>query len=252
VKKYAISEVFYTLQGEGSNAGTPAMFIRFAGCNLWRNTPETRADDAARNGADCPLWCDTDFQAREHLTLEDLVSTVNHHFHGQTGGRRLPLIVLTGGEPLLQFSEELYLALKQGTAAESISIETNGTRPLPESEILLRALRRRELQITCSPKVRPEKLQLQYLTELKVVFPDYDPDIYWHHFRKLYADRADMDSGNHFGDVRLFVQPKASVFPSDIGRSLIHAQTQSQAAAWVMRNPAWRLSLQTHKILGVP
>lgn len=70
---YALAETFYTLQGEGYHAGTPALFIRFAGCSMWSGQQEHRERDATRNGAGCPLFCDTDFRPRERLSAEQLI-----------------------------------------------------------------------------------------------------------------------------------------------------------------------------------
>lgn len=261
-KKYAINEIFYTIQGEGSFAGTPAVFVRFAGCNLWRNTPETREADAERSSAFCPTWCDTEFGMREMLTAREIVERVQRAWLGPdrdlAAGREiteapLRLIVLTGGEPLLQFDADLFEKLYYETDGLVVSIETNGTKELPEDEFIHEKHEEGALFITCSPKVPPAKLQLRHLDELKVVFPDYVPHLYSDHFRAVYEDRAVRERYVDFDEVALFIQPRA-VTPSSgtVGKSLISNDHTERAVAFVMKNPQWRLSMQTHKILGVP
>lgn len=256
-KKYAVNEIFYTLQGEGAHAGTPAVFVRLAGCNLWRNTSATREADSMRNGAQCPKWCDTAFDMKETLTAQEIADRVHRTFVEQGHDEhQLPLIVLTGGEPLLQLDLELFNALFYETSAMLIAVETNGTKGLHED--LVTHYHDEEIYITCSPKVAPSKLALRHINELKVVFPDYDPSEYEAHFRSVFRalEREDRYL-EHFWDfdstVRCFVQPRAVVEGTGgVGKSLISQDHTERAVQWVMKNPKWRLSMQTHKILGVP
>lgn len=132
---YPINEIFYSLQGEGANAGRPAIFVRFSGCNL-----------------KCP-FCDTDHSSAKVLSAEEIVREV--------AGYRAPLVVLTGGEPSLFVDEELLKALH--AIGKYIAIETNGTNPLPEGIDW----------VTLSPKIKiaegGDKLLLQRADEIKVV-----------------------------------------------------------------------------------
>lgn len=216
---YSIVEVFHTIQGEGFHAGTPAVFIRFAGCNLWTGRAKDRDRDAARNGALCPKWCDTDFVSRGKRDLESLMAEVEQL-------PRAPLCVLTGGEPLLQIDEALMNHLN--AAFDTVAVETNGTQPCDTPV-------RDGLWITMSPKVTADKIVLKSVDELKVVYPDYDPASY------------DAVSAQH-----RFVQPRAACDIATIGKSSLNRESMRMAADFVMRNPAWRLSIQTHKLVGVP
>lgn len=227
---FALTEIFETIQGEGVFVGTPAMFIRFAGCNMWSGTDATRARDAQRNGAHCPLFCDTDFIQRMKLTTEEIVSAAQ-----QWRDKRGRLVVLTGGEPLLQVTSSLLKALL--AIMPYVAIETNGTVPLPAG---VSTLLSPGLWVTCSPKRAPERLLLDPadVSELKVVYPTYDPAAYaaW---LKPSAGRAAM-----------FVQAAADPLP-EVGNSLINQDNTRRAIQWCLEHPEWRLSTQTHKILGL-
>lgn len=247
-KTYAINEIFYTLQGEGMHAGTPAVFIRLAGCNLWRNTTETRAADAVRNDAFCPNWCDTDFAPYERLAAADIRDRVREILTNFLVGKTdlvdaLPLIVFTGGEPLLQLDEELFDLV--APLATHCAIETNGTKPLPD--VLVNAFNEGELTVSCSPKVPPEHLKLEHISELKVVFPEYDPEAYLAHFTRMFGGGSDeiADLSQHLY-IQALAQPARTV-----GKSSLVPSAMAQAARWVMEHPEWKLSLQTHKILGL-
>ena len=225
MKKYAITELFHTIQGEGAHAGSTAVFLRFASCNLWDNNPEHRERDAQRHGAECPRWCDTDFGVREKLTLQELLARI-----GAMPSARM--IVVTGGEPLLQLDYELVVCLH--SLFGLVAVETNGTVALPGA---LATSARHLLWVTMSPKTAPEEIKLDKPDEIKVVFPDYDP------FR--YMSFAGENT-------RLYVQPRAACEVAHIGKSVLHLDTMQRAAEFVMRNPDWRLSIQTHKLVGVP
>lgn len=222
-KVYSVVEVFSTLQGEGVNAGRSAIFVRFAGCNLWSGHDEHRDRDAERNGATCPKFCDTDFVSRGpegKYTLSTLLAEIR---------KRLPmdLVVFTGGEPLLQLDEDL---VEECNAMGLLTcVETNGTVELRP------ALEQALGHICVSPKVAPHLLKVERGTELKVVVPAYDPREF------LTVAR---------GFKYWFVSPEAAT--TSRGRSLIVKTAEHQAARWCMENPPWRLSLQTHKHLEIP
>ena len=191
-----ISECFVSLQGEGWFTGTPAAFIRLAGCNL-----------------QCP-FCDTDFHSRQTLSEEEVARWV-----AQTGMHH---VVLTGGEPALQLSPTLIELLHE--AGLFVQIETNGTVPLPEEWGID--------WITCSPKfgyVAEAPLRLSRMDELKVVFtPGMDLSPY----------------DNIPAQVR-FLQP------CDMGDPARNDLILRETVNYCLAHPAWRLSLQTHKILGI-
>lgn len=208
---YAVKEIFYTLQGEGANAGRAAVFCRFAGCNLWSGR------EADRETADC-RFCDTDFVGTDgegggrFREAGDLAAAVDAAWQGGASGR---FVVLTGGEPALQVDAALIDALHdQGF---SVAIETNGTLPLPPG-----------LDWICvSPKAGSEIRQTTG-DELKLVFP-----------------QAGLAPESLLG----LDFPRRFLSPMD-GPQL--AENTAAAVAYVKANPVWRLSVQTHKRIGIP
>ena len=209
---YAVKEIFYTLQGEGVRAGRASVFLRFAGCNLWNGLERDRADAICR-------FCDTDFVGIDgegggkFVEAEALAAAVAAHW--PKGSRAQPYVVCTGGEPLLQLDEALIAAL-HGRGFE-IAIETNGTLIPP-----------RGIEWICvSPKAGAH-LRLTEGQELKLVYPQegIDPA----QFESLLFD--------HY-----FLQP--------MDGPAREANTKA-AIAYCLAHPMWRLSLQTHKLLGIP
>jgi 7-carboxy-7-deazaguanine synthase (Cx14CxxC type) len=156
---YSVKEIFYTLQGEGANAGRPAVFCRFAGCNLWSGREEDRAT------AVC-TFCDTDFVGTDgegggkFRTADDLGDEIARHW-GDTPSHRF--VVMTGGEPLLQVDEELTRALH--ARGFTIAVETNGTLPAPPG-----------LDWICVSPKADSTLALTQGDELKLVFPQEGVD----------------------------------------------------------------------------
>jgi len=207
---YAVKEIFLTLQGEGGQAGRTAVFCRFAGCNLWTGREEDRA------GAVC-TFCDTDFVGMDgpgggrFASADALSAAVEAAWQGGANDR---LVVLTGGEPLLQIDPALIAAL-HGRGFE-IAVETNGTLAAPEG-----------LDWICvSPKADAPLVQTAG-QELKLVFPQ--PGVDPARFEQL-----------DFG--RFLLQPMDG--PERI------ANTEA-AIAYCLAHPRWRLSVQTHKYLGI-
>lgn len=217
---YALAETFYTLQGEGYHAGAPALFIRFAGCSMWSGQQEHRERDAARHGASCPRFCDTDFRPREYLTAKQLVERGRG-----LAPADLPLIVLTGGEPLLQVDQPLVDALRGAWPRALIAVETNGAHE-PWAALDW---------ICVSPKVPVGRLAITAGDEIKVVVPAYSPE-----------DYASI-AGNF---AHRWVSAEATT--SGVGQSLLSGDALRRAAEWVMANPTWRLTVQTHKLIGIP
>ena len=229
---YRVKNVFRTVQGEGFWTGRPAVFVRLVGCNMWSGYDEDREHDAERTGADCPRWCDTDFtkEGSDDLSAERLTERMR-----EVGGG-ISFCVLTGGEPFLQADADLVGAMQE--AGYTVSVETNGTVPVEEtfwSDDEQRVVA--PDWITCSPKLPEEDLDLERFDELKLVVPDYRPADY-----RAFADRG----ARHriAGELRraLFVQPEA-------GPRLEEAK--DLAVDIVTNDPAWRISVQTHKMLGV-
>ena len=207
---YAVKEIFYTLQGEGAQAGRAAVFCRFAGCNLWSGREVDRATAVCK-------FCDTDFFGVDGIgggrfeSAELLASAVAEKWPG--GGR--PFVVCTGGEPLLQLDVALIEALH--ARGLEIAVETNGTVAAPD-----------ELDWVCvSPKAGAALVQRSG-DELKLVYPQ--------------ADAApEKFEGLQFRN--FFLQPMDG---------LSRAANTELALKYCMDHPQWRLSLQTHKILGIP
>ncbi len=207
---YTVKEIFYTLQGEGANVGRPAVFCRFAGCNLWTG------HERDRETAVCQ-FCDTDFvgvgpDGGRFASANALADAVAARWPDDGTGDRF--VVCTGGEPLLQLDEPLIAALH--ARGFSVAIETNGTLLAPPG-----------IDWTCvSPKAQAD-LVLRTGDELKLVYPQLDapPERY-----------ADLDF-RHF-----FLQPMDG---PDV------AEHTRQAIDYCLHHPRWRLSLQTHKLLGL-
>ncbi|MBU0601303.1 MAG: 7-carboxy-7-deazaguanine synthase [Gammaproteobacteria bacterium] len=207
---YQVKEIFYTLQGEGLNAGRAAVFCRFAGCNLWSGRESDRATAQCR-------FCDTDFvgtdgtQGGRYADAGALAGAIDA-CRGGSGGPRL--VVLTGGEPLLQVDGELIAALHD--RGFEIAVETNGTVAAPDG-----------LDWLCvSPKAGNEVVQRRG-HELKVVVPQ---------------DGLDLEAMETWDFAHFLVQPMDNAHSADNSRWAIE---------WCMRHPRWRLSFQTHKAVGI-
>jgi 7-carboxy-7-deazaguanine synthase len=210
---YAVKEVFLTLQGEGLNAGRRAVFLRFAGCNLWTGREEDRAD------AQC-TFCDTDFVGMNgdgggRYTLDELVAKVGEIWdHALEEPTDYAFVVITGGEPMLQVDDALIDGLH--AAGFRIAIETNGTLPVPRSIDW----------ITVSPKAGTTVVQRSG-DELKLVWPQPGSD----------PEGLEAWDFTHF-----LVQPLDGPSRND---------ARDAAIKFVVQHPKWRLSVQTHKLIGL-
>lgn len=211
---YTVKEIFYTLQGEGANVGCPAVFCRFAGCNLWTGREEDRAT------AVC-TFCDTDFVGTNGMgggkfaTAHELAEAVAAQWPAESSPHVRRLVVCTGGEPLLQLDEAAVAAFHN--EGFEIAIETNGTQ-LPPPGIDW---------ICVSPKA-DAPLRLTSGDELKLVFPQ----------AKALPERFEGFAFAHF-----FLQPMDG--PE-------RERNTQLAVRYCLEHPQWRLSLQTHKLLGIP
>jgi len=206
---YSVKEMFYTLQGEGARTGRPAVFVRFAGCNLWSGREQDRAS------ATC-AFCDTDFVGTDgdgggkFETAGALARAAAALWPG--GGA--PYVVCTGGEPLLQLGPPLIDAMH--AQSFEIAIESNGTLPAPAG-----------IDWICiSPKAGAAFVQ-QSGDELKLVYPQAG---------------AGPAAYEHLAFAHFFLQPMDS--PQ-------RAENTKAAIAYCLAHPRWRLSLQTHKDLGL-
>lgn len=212
---YSVKETFYTVQGEGANAGRAAVFLRFAGCNLWSG----READRGKGPGGCSQWCDTQFvgtdgvgggkfrspdDLAEHVASIWGIAHVEHRF-----------VVCTGGEPLLQLDEPLIDALR--TRGFRIAVETNGTQPVPPG-----------VDWVCvSPKFG-STLIVNRGNELKLVMPQVG----------VTPEQFESLDFEHF-----FLQPLDG--PD-------RAQSTRFVVDYCLSHPRWRVSVQTHKLLGIP
>lgn len=213
---YSVNEMYFTLQGEGEHTGRPAVFLRFAGCNLWSGRESDRAAAVCR-------FCDTDFVGTagpgggKFATALALAEAASGLWPDCSSRHARPYIVCTGGEPLLQLDVELIVALQR--LGFEVAVETNGTLPAPA-----------ELDWVCvSPKGASKIVQTSG-DELKLVYPQEEPAAQPERF-------ADFDFAYFF------------LQPLDDGNR--EANTQA-AIDYCRKHPQWRLSLQTHKIIGIP
>ncbi len=213
---YRVKEIFLSLQGEGANAGRPAVLLRFSGCNLWSGREADR-----QKGPSCSAWCDTDFLGVNgpgggvYSNANSLAIAAISQFPAGASALHMPLLVATGGEPLLQMDKPLIHALH--SLRFEVAVETNGTiGPVPE-----------DIDWVCVSPKSNTKLVVQSGDELKLIYPQegLDPDSF-----------SDMDF-KHF-----FLQPMDGPLLTENTRSTID---------YCLMHPRWRLSLQIHKFLGL-
>jgi 7-carboxy-7-deazaguanine synthase len=210
---YAVKEIYYTLQGEGANAGRAAVFCRFAGCNLWSGREQDRAE------AVCG-FCDTDFVGTDgpgggkFATAAELARAVASVWPANYQSDRR-FVVCTGGEPLLQLDRPLVEALQ--AEGFEVAVETNGTVLPPEG-----------IDWLCVSPKAAAPLVVTKGDELKLVFPQ---------------EGAEPERYEHLGFRHFFLQPMDG--PA-------RESNTEEALRYCLSHPRWRLSLQTHKLLGIP
>lgn len=213
---YHVKEIYYTLQGEGANAGRPAVFCRFAGCNLWSGREQDRSTAVCN-------FCDTDFVGTDGLgggvfpDCEGLAAAIESHWPKTSEPNAIAqrFVVFTGGEPLLQLDTALIQALHRTDFV--VAVETNGTCTAPEG-----------IDWICVSPKGESKLVLRAGQELKLVYPQD-------------ALKPDDFVGLNFD--YFFLQPMDGP----------HLKTNTQSAIeYCLAHPQWRLSLQTHKLIGIP
>lgn len=208
---YAVKEIYYTLQGEGVQAGRAAIFCRFAGCNLWTGREQDRAQAICQ-------FCDTDFVGTDgpgggKFTTADLLADAAHALWPARGGPRY--IVCTGGEPALQLDAPLIAALHARDF--EVAIETNGTFALAPG-----------IDWICVSPKAGTTLVVTSGSELKLVYPQAEaPPARFEHLDFAHFLLQPMDGPERERNTRL-------------------------ALEYCLTHPRWRLSLQTHKVLGIP
>lgn len=211
---YRIKEIYYTIQGEGAHTGRPAVFCRFAGCNLWSGREEDRSTAICN-------FCDTDFYGTDgpgggiFPTAEDVARAVVSRWPLQDGTESRPFVVCTGGEPLLQLDEALVEGLHR--RGMEVAVETNGTVAAPPG-----------IDWLCVSPKAGSSLALRAGDELKLIYPQPGADP--HRFASL--------AFRHF-----FLQPMDG--PE-------REKNTASAIQYCLEHPHWKLSLQTHKFLGLP
>lgn len=209
---YAVKEIYHTLQGEGAHTGRAAVFLRFAGCNLWSGLERDRASAVCQ-------FCDTDFVGTDGLgggkfsDAVTLASAISRAWRSTFGGR--PYAVCTGGEPLLQLDEPLIQALH--ARGFEVGVETNGTLGAPSG-----------LDWICVSPKAGATLRLTRGHELKLVYPQAG----------VAPEQFEGLDFEHF-----FLQPMDG--PARV-------ENVRAATAYCLSHPQWRLSLQTHKMIGIP
>jgi 7-carboxy-7-deazaguanine synthase len=214
---YSVKEIYYTLQGEGMHTGRAAVFLRFSGCNLWTGLEK----DRHKGLGGCARWCDTNFVGTDgpgggkFATAADLLNAVVSCWPETLGAGNRGFVVCTGGEPLLQLDSSLLELFELHNF--DVAVETNGTQVPPVGQLWL----------TVSPKANAP-LRVTRGNELKLVYPQDGMDP---------AHFVDMDF-DHF-----FLQPMDGTN---------RAENIERTVQYCLRNPRWRMSLQTHKLLGIP
>ncbi len=208
---YLIKEIYYTLQGEGTHAGRPAVFCRFSGCNLWSGREEDRSK------AVC-TFCDTDFRGTDgpgggRFQAEELAQRICAEWPENQSVP--PFVVCTGGEPLLQLDDDLIAVFHE--FGIQIAIETNGTLPVPNG-----------VDWVCVSPKAGSVIEQTSGHELKLVYPQQDA------LPERFADMA----FEHF-----YLQPMDG---PELQKNI------KKAIDYCLANPQWSLSLQTHKMIGIP
>ena len=213
---YSVKEIYYTLQGEGANTGRPAVFVRFAGCNLWTGIEK----DRGQGPGGCSRWCDTNFVGTDgpgggkFRTADELVAAIIAQWPTAARGSR-PFAVATGGEPMLQLDPALLSGLER--AGFSLAVETNGTVNPPPGDYW----------ITVSPKAG-STLKVLMGNELKLVYPQQGAE----------PERFEsLDFG------LFYLQPMDGAD---------REQNTLRALEYCLAHPQWRLSIQSHKYLNIP
>ena len=252
---YRVHSIFDTLQGEGGRSGARSIFVRLSGCNAWNGRPQ----DRHKGKAACAKWCDTSFATGDAMRVDEIVSACSELWPSSTRTYHSPgYVVITGGEPCLQLEESLVQELHR--AAFYVAVETNGS---VESAALSLAD-----WVTVSPK-KGLPMKVTHGNELKVVYPGAVDGAGW-----TEADLKRMSETTHFNF--RYIQPQDVIDADMVERTYLHgnlaqitrkvggavfdlAQARSTYDAnlkacvdFAKRNGDWRVSIQSHKLIGVP
>ena len=240
---YKVKEIFYTVQGEGSQSGSPSVFLRLSACNLWAGTEETRS----KGKSECAMWCDTDFVGGDKLNVPQIMCRISTLWNdGEVESSSAPnewvetpsmpfrsiqpLVIITGGEPALQLKRDPSLIESMLDVGWRVSIETNGTI---ECEAVDKLIVSKNGHVTVSPKrlLKPglDHITLRRGTDLKVIVPQFMDD--------------EIDQMKSWDFDNFFIQPL------DSGDNGLLAITESIREAHRL---GWRISIQTHKTMGLP
>jgi len=214
--KYGVHEIFGpTIQGEGQMAGVPCIFLRFSGCNMWDGRPETREEST------CP-FCDTDFFSHKMLTIEEILSQIRD----LEGDNQIKWVWISGGEPSLQLDYNLLSSLQ---VKYDVAVESNGTREFKDDVYF------NIDHLTISPKLPWEQTVIRRADTLKLLYPHPNPSINPHAFRDFNAESY-------------YLQPIAHDDDDERTRGI---GTQSVINK-LYDLPGWKLSIQLHKVIGLP
>ena len=224
MKSYRVNQIFYSLQGEGRNTGRAAAFVRFAGCNLR-----------------CP-FCDTEFDSYREMTADEILQEIAQlsSFHSPLPSR---FIVLTGGEPTLQVDEHFVDLLHQ--EGYEVAMESNGTRPAPRNLDWL----------TVSPKVVDRGRSMvdggSWMVDGEGKAPDEIKIVFEENTAEMLSSPASPLSSLLSPLSSLLSPPLLYLQPCDTGDSARNAFILQQCISYIKQHPQWRLSLQTHKLIGI-
>ena len=216
---YRVKEAFYTLQGEGAQAGRAAVFCRFSKCNLWTGREKDRATAVCN-------FCDTDFVGTDGQnggafeTAEALAAHIHSLWPDAPGA---PYVICTGGEPLLQLDEPLIDAFHQ--LGFEVGVETNGTLPAPAG-----------IDWLCVSPKADAPVVIEACDELKLVYPQ----------PKAMPEKFSQINARHF-----FLSPMASPSIPDEDADPVKQSNTRKATDYCLSHPRWRLTLQMHKIIGI-
>jgi 7-carboxy-7-deazaguanine synthase len=221
MREYRVTEIFYSVQGEGPHVGTPAFFIRFAGCNLY-----------------CP-FCDTDHKEKFIFTASQIMNQLASLANSLKVTLNGTMIVLTGGEPMLQVADgELVEQLTKQFSQSIIEIETNGTIPQGEYLAKIWGMHDSSLSIICSPK-KGSKIKLQDMSAVKLVVSKEDTN-------DMVSDRIRNIVGKKIwgAGISVYLQPMWAVGDTT-------GQAIENTLQILRKHSDWKLSIQTHKYLGI-
>lgn len=216
---YKVKEAFYTLQGEGAQAGRAAVFCRFSKCNLWTGREKDRATAVCN-------FCDTDFVGTDGQNggaFETAEALAAHIYSLWPDAPGAPYVVCTGGEPLLQLDETLIAAFHQ--KGFEVGVESNGTLPAPAG-----------IDWLCVSPKADAPVVIETCDELKLVYPQ----------PKAMPERFSHINAQHF-----FLSPMASPIAPDTGADPVKQSNTRKATNYCLAHPRWRLTIQMHKIIGI-